>query len=100
MCVYFGLFFQDRISEIRVELHRRAELPADSQPISMHPCKGFNTMISHALLKPVQTSNIIKIIGRSPTWLIRQLPGTMAHTSIIADIVNKYIALSIPCFII
>ena len=92
LCDSFGIFLQDKISKIRIELDRRAALAADSQP-----CQAVNTITSLASLKPVQTSDITKIIGKSPnktcgldrvpTCIIRQLP-------IIADIINTSIALS------
>ena len=61
-----------------------------------------HTITSLASLKPVQPSDIIKTIGKSPnktcgldpvpTWIIKKLPGTVAP--IIADIINRSIALS------
>ena len=97
LCDSFGIFFQDKISKIRIELDRRAALAADSQS-----CQDVNTITSLASLKPVQPSDIIKIIGKSPnktcgldpvsTWIIKKLPGTMAP--IIADIINRSSALS------
>ena len=90
LCDYFGIFFQDKISKIRIELDRRAALAADSQS-----CQAVNSITSLPSLKPVQLSDIIKIIGKSPnktcgldpvpTWIIKKLLGTMAP--IIADII-------------
>ena len=72
-------------------------MAADSQS-----CQAVNSITSLASLKPVQPSDIIKIIGKSPnktcgldpvpTWIIKKLPGTMAP--IIAVIINRSIALS------
>ena len=97
LCDSFGLYFQEKISKIRKDLDRRADLTADSQS-----GQDTSTMLPCASLKSVQISDIIKIIGKSPnktcgldpvpTWLIKQLPGTIAP--IITDIVNKSIALS------
>ena len=97
LCDSFGIFFQDKISKIRIELDRRAALAADSQS-----CQAVNSITSLASLKPVQPSDIIHIFGKSPnktcgldpvpTWIIKKLPGTMAP--IIADIINRSIALS------
>ena len=77
LCDFFGIFFQDKISNIRIELDRRAALAADSQS-----CQAVNTITSLASLKPVQPSEIIKIIGKSPnrtcgldpvsTWIMLQ----------------------------
>ena len=97
LCDTFGIFFQDKISKIRIELDRRAALAADSQS-----CQAVNSITSLASLKPVQPSDIIKIIGKSPnktcgldpvpTWIIQKNSGTVAP--IIADIINRSIALS------
>ena len=61
LCDSFGIFFQEKISKIRIELDRRAALAADSQS-----CQAVNSITSLASLKPAQPSDIIKIIGKSP----------------------------------
>ena len=61
LCDSSGIFFQDKISSICIELDRRAALAADSQP-----CQAVNTITSLASLQPVQPSDIIKNIGKSP----------------------------------
>ena len=95
LCDFFGIFFQDKNFKIRIELDRHAALAAESQS-----CQAVNSITSLASLKPVQPSDIIKIIGKSPnktcgldpvpTWIIKKLPGTMAP--IIDDIINRSIA--------
>ena len=65
LCDSFGIFFQNKIAKIRIELDRRAALAADSQR-----CQAVNTITSLASLKPVQTSDIIKYweITKQDMW--------------------------------